>query len=83
MLKLGEPEAAIYNFEQALVFYPENAEIEYRLGGLFYTIQEKDKGLFHLKNGLKNNSEFSFIIDELFPELLANTQVKTLINSAS
>ncbi|SEQ50166.1 Tetratricopeptide repeat-containing protein [Hyunsoonleella jejuensis] len=83
LLKLGEPEAAILNFEQALEFYPENAEIQYRLGGLFFSILEIDKGVFHLRNGLKNNNEFSFIIDELFPELLNNPQVKTLFNSNS
>lgn len=83
LLKLGELEAAIINFEQALEFHPENAEIQYRLGGLFFTLQEKEKGLFHLKNGLKSNNEFSFIIDELFPALLKNVQVKTLLNSKS
>jgi len=83
LLKLGELEAAIINFEQALEFHPENAEIQYRLGGLFFTLQEKEKGLFHLNNGLKSNNEFSFIIDELFPALLKNVQVKTLLNSKS
>jgi tetratricopeptide (TPR) repeat protein len=81
LLKLGEPEAAIFNFEQALEFYPEHAEIEYRLGGLFLLILEIEKGLFHLKNALKSNSEYSFIIDELFPKLLDNIKVKTLLNS--
>ncbi len=83
LLQLGEPEAAILNFEQALEFYPEHAEIEYRLGGLFLSILEIEKGVFHLKNGLKSNSEYSFIIDELFPKLLDNVQVKTLLNSQS
>lgn len=83
LLQLGEPEAAILNFEQALEFYPEHAEIEYRLGGLFLSILEIEKGVFHLKNGIKSNSEYSFIIDELFPKLLDNIQVKTLLNSQS
>ncbi len=81
LLKLGEPQAAIFNFEQAIEFYPENAEIEYRLGGLYFSILEIDKGIFHLKNGLKSNSDYSFIIDELFPKLLDNIQVKRLLNS--
>ncbi|WP_203258826.1 tetratricopeptide repeat protein [Hyunsoonleella ulvae] len=83
LLKLGEAQAAIFNFEQALEFYPDNAEIQYRLGGLFFTVHEKSKGMYYIKNGLKNNHEFSFIIDELFPKLLDNDQVKTLINSKS
>lgn len=81
LLKLGEAEAAILNFEQALDFYPENAEIEYRLAGLFFSIQEHEKGIFHLKNGLKSNFEYNFIIDELFPNLLNKSYVKSLINS--
>ena len=49
LIKLGEPEAAIYNFEQAVEFYSENAELEYRLAGLHFTLNESDKGAFHLK----------------------------------
>jgi tetratricopeptide (TPR) repeat protein len=81
LLRLGEPQAAIINFEEALEFHPENAEIHYRLAGLFFTLHEQEKGLFHLKNGLKINNDFSFIIDELFPALLKNSQVKSLLNS--
>ncbi|MFS4483271.1 tetratricopeptide repeat protein [Hyunsoonleella sp. 2307UL5-6] len=83
LLKLGELKAAIFNFEQATEFYPEHAEIEYRLSGLFFTILEIDKGIFHLKNGLKYNREYSFILDELFPKLLDNIQVQRLLNSKS
>lgn len=81
LLKLGETEAAIYNFEQALEFYPENAEIEYRLAGLYYNVNEKDKGMFHLKNGLRYNQDYSFIINELFPDLVNNIQVKALLET--
>ena len=81
LIKLGEPEAAIYNFEQAVEFYPENAELEYRLAGLFFILNETDKGTFHLKNGLKYNEEYSFIIDELFPEVCNKTLVKNLLKT--
>jgi tetratricopeptide (TPR) repeat protein len=81
LIKLGEPEAAIYNFEQASEFYPENAEIEYRLAGLYFSLNEMDKGTFHLKNGLKSNEEYSFIIDELFPDVTNKIQVKNLLKT--
>lgn len=81
LIKLGEPRAAIYNFEQAVDFYPENAEIEYRLAGLYFTLNEIDKGTFHLKNGLKFNVDYSFIIDELFPEIIEKNQVKNLLKT--
>ncbi len=83
LLKIGERQAAIFNFEQALEFYPENAEIEYRLGGLYYSLLEKDKGTFHIKNGLKSNKDYSFILDELFPDLIHNHQIKALLKTKS
>jgi tetratricopeptide (TPR) repeat protein len=81
LIKLGEPEAAIFNFEQAAEFYPENAEIEYRLAGLYFSLNENDKGMFHLKNGLKSNEDYTFIIDELFPEVINKIQVKNLLKT--
>ena len=81
LIKLGEPEAAIYNLEQAVEFYPENAEIEYRLAGLYFSMNNVDKGSFHLKNGLKYNPEYHFIIDELFPEVCNKIQVKNILKT--
>ncbi|MFH4968016.1 tetratricopeptide repeat protein [Gaetbulibacter sp. M240] len=81
LIKIGEIEAAIYNFEQAIEFYPENAEIEYRLAGLYFSLNETDKGAFHLKNGVKYNEEFAFIIDELFPEVANKILVKNILKT--
>lgn len=81
LLKLGEPEAAVYNFIQAAEFYPENAEIEYRLAGLYYTLNESEKGSYHLKNGLRFNAEYVFIIEELFPNVYNKTHVKSLLKA--
>lgn len=81
LIKLGDTEAAIYNFEQATEFYPENAEIEYRLAGLYFSLNETDKGSFHLKNGLKYNPDYHFIIDELFPKVLNRIQVKNILKT--
>ncbi|MFV0565269.1 MAG: tetratricopeptide repeat protein [Flavobacteriaceae bacterium] len=79
LLKLGEPEAAIFNFQQALDFYPDNAEIEYRLAGLHFTLNQNDEGFFHLKNGIKLNESFSFIMDELFPEVSKKPLVSSIL----
>jgi len=81
LIKLGEPEAAIYNFEQAIEFYPENAEIEYRLAGLYFFLNETDKGTFYLKNGLRHNQEYAFIIEELFPKVSNKVVVKNLLKT--
>jgi tetratricopeptide (TPR) repeat protein len=81
LIKLGEPEAAIYNFEQAIEFYPENAEIEYRLAGLYFLLSETDKATFYLKNGMKHNKEYAFIIEELFPKVSNKILVKNLLKT--
>lgn len=79
LTNLGEFEAAINNFNQALEFYAENAEVEFRLSGLYYTLNESDKGAFHLKNALKSEPEFLMIIEELFPQVLEMEMVVEII----
>ncbi|WMI65750.1 tetratricopeptide repeat protein [Aestuariibaculum sp. YM273] len=81
LIKLGEPEAAIYNFEQAIEFYPENSEIEYRLAGLYFSLNENDKGIFYLKNGIDHNEDYAFIIEELFPEIANKILVKNILKT--
>lgn len=79
LIRLGELEASAYNFEQAIEFYPENPEIEYRLAGLYFSLNESDKATFHFKNGLKHNPDYSFIIEELFPEVTNRVHVRNLL----
>ncbi|MBQ0787677.1 MAG: hypothetical protein KBT69_09260, partial [Oceanihabitans sp.] len=74
-----ESEAAIYNFLQAAEFHPENAELEYRLGGLYFLQHETEKGSFHLKNAVRTNPEYAFIIEELFPNVFDKPMVKKLL----
>ncbi|RSK40684.1 tetratricopeptide repeat protein [Mangrovimonas spongiae] len=83
LLRLGEPNAAIQSLLQASEFYPENAEIEYRLSGLYYTTHENDKGQYHLKNALTHNHEYAFILEELFPKVVNKPQVKNLLKATS
>ena len=64
---LGEFEMAIQTLLQATEFFPENYEIEYRLAGLYYMLNIKDKGKFHLSNGLRLNYANNTIIKDLFP----------------
>jgi tetratricopeptide (TPR) repeat protein len=79
LFQLGEYNAAIKNLFQAAEFYPECAEIEYRLAGLYYHNNDLRKSEFHLKNALKLDSEFILIIEELFPEVLENKSVQEII----
>lgn len=82
LISLGEYDGAVFNLLQALEFYPESAEIEYRLGGLYFKLLETEKGRYHLKNGLRLNSEYYFIIEELFPNLQFKPMVKQIISTS-
>jgi len=77
LIQLGEYEAAIFNLTQAAEFYPEHAEIEYRLAGLYFKTNETEKGYYHIKNALKYDNEYSFILEELFPRVY---QIKSIQN---
>ncbi len=79
LIHLGEYEAAINNLYQASEFYPDAAEVEMRLAGLHYLIGEDSKGLFHLNNGLRNDHEYSIIIEELFPSVFQKLAVQKII----
>ena len=80
LIALGEYEAAIYNLIQAAEFYSENAEIEYRLGGLYFLKHQTEEGRFHLKNAIRLNKDYSFIVPELFPKLNDRPMVNAIIS---
>lgn len=87
LIDLGEYEAALQNLLQAVEFYPETAEVEYRMAGLYFMLQKQEQGHFHLNNGLKLDFEYYIIIEELFPSIFARKSVKdkikTHLNSCS
>lgn len=83
LLQLGEYEAATYNLLQAIEFYPENAEIEYRLAGIYFHDSETRKAVFHLKNAMRSNPDYAFILEELFPECLQHEAVVKLMKKIS
>jgi len=80
LLKLGEYESSINNLLQATEFHPENAEIEFRLSGLYYQQNQSDKGMYHLKNALNLDSEYKIILEELFPKVLNKPSVKQVFS---
>jgi len=81
LVYLGEYEAAINNLFKASEFYPECAEIEYRLAGIYFIVQNIRKGEYHLKNALKLDSEFLIIIEELYPSVYDQKEVKNIIKA--
>ncbi len=83
LIAIGEYEAAVQNLLQAVEFYPETAEIEFRLAGLYFSLNDGDKAYYHLKNGLRIDAEYSIIIEELFPKIFNRKSVQEIINSFS
>lgn len=79
LIALGEFEASILNLKQALEFYTEQAEIEYRLAGLYFKTNQPNEAYLHLKNGLDLNHEYYFILEELFPSIFNRKSVQKLI----
>jgi len=81
LIKLGELKTAVLNLSDAKEFYPENAEIEYRLAGLYFTLNNNDKGTYHLKNALNLDVEYTFILEELFPKAYNKSLIKNLLKT--
>jgi tetratricopeptide (TPR) repeat protein len=76
---LGEFETATQTLLQASEYFPEEYEIEYRLGGLYFMMQENEKGVFHLSNGLRLNFENHTLLQELFPAIWDKRVVQSSI----
>lgn len=64
---LGEFDAAINTLLQASEYFPEEFEVEYRLAGMYLMLNETEKGIFHLSNGLRQSYKNKNIIEDFFP----------------
>jgi tetratricopeptide (TPR) repeat protein len=79
LISLGEYEAASFSLIQTAEFYSEEAEVEFRLAGLYFITSQTVKGRFHLTNGLNLNQDYVFIIEELFPTVYKRKSIKELL----
>lgn len=82
LINLGELKAAITNLFEAIEFYPDSVQIEFRLAGLFFTQGLDDKGHFHLENALRLEPDYDIILEELFPFVYAKRSVVEKIKKA-
>ncbi len=76
---LGEFESAIHTLLQAADYFPEANEIEYRLAGLYFMIQDNRKAKFHLSNALRLNFDNYILIEDLFPVVWTKKMVQNYI----
>ncbi len=77
---LGESDAAVQNLYQAIEFYPENAEVQYRLAGLHYERQDPEKGEYHIRKALELDYEYHIVLEELFEKVFNLALVKNIIS---
>ncbi|MCF8322798.1 MAG: tetratricopeptide repeat protein [Flavobacterium sp.] len=76
---LGEFENAVQTLLQASEYFPEENEVEYRLAGLYFMIQQTDKAKFHLSNALRLKVDNCIILEDLFPLVWARKMVQNYI----
>lgn len=76
---LGEFDTAVQTLLQACEYFPDEHEVEYRLAGLYYMLQNTEKGSFHLNNGLRLNFKNKSILQELFPVIWERKMIQDTI----
>jgi len=79
LIQLGDYQMAVDNFVQAAEFYEDTAEIEFRLTGLYFTLNILDNGYIHLNNALQLDAEYDFVLEELFPKVYNRKSIKDII----
>lgn len=81
LIQLGDYRIAIQSLLQAGEFYEDHPEIEYRLTGLYFTINDYDEGYIHLNNALHLDPEYYIIIEELFPKIYNRPSIRQIITN--
>ncbi|UQD57373.1 tetratricopeptide repeat protein [Flavobacterium sp. K5-23] len=76
---LGEFESAIQTLLQATEYYPEENEIEYRLAGLYFMLQDNTKAKFHLSNAMRLNFDNYILLEDLYPVVWSRKMVQNYI----
>ncbi|WP_025124779.1 tetratricopeptide repeat protein [Myroides odoratimimus] len=78
---LGDFDTAIQKLLQIANFHPNDAEIDYRLAVIHFTLHNIDKGTECLTNGLNKNFEKRTIIETYFPNQWENPIVQSIIKN--
>ncbi len=76
---LGDFNDALSVLVKAKKTYRQFAEIEYRLCGLFYVLDNKEFSFIHFKNGLAIDVEYHTVLKELFPTVFEDANIQKII----
>lgn len=80
LIYLGEFETAIQTLTQAIEYFPEENEIEYRLAGLNLMVHNETTAKSHLNNALQLNYSNFKLFEQLFPNLVVLKTVKDCLD---
>lgn len=81
LLEMGNLEEAQKNLIIASEYFPDEAEVEYYIAGIYFKNLNFDLGEEHLLKGLAIDSEFTSEFFEIFPELNDNIYIKRIIDN--
>jgi tetratricopeptide (TPR) repeat protein len=65
----------------SIEYFPESYDIEYRLAGLYFTMNEIEKGCYHLHNGLRLKFKKHKVLFQLFASVYEREDVLKIISS--
>lgn len=80
LIEIGEYKTAIEALEKCSEFYPEKAQIAYRLSGLSYLLKNTDNCLKHLKNALSLKFNKHILLQSLFPQMWESETIQQIIS---
>lgn len=79
---LGEFKDALKVLRKAKKMYKDFAEIEYRLSGMNFLLENNTKGCQHFKNALKYDYEYHNVAKELYPTIFDKSEIQELVKKA-
>jgi len=80
---LGEFVDALEVLNKAKKLYKDFAEIEYRLSGMNFLLDNNVKGCKYFKNALKYDYEYHHIVKELYPTIFNKEEVQEILKKSS
>lgn len=79
LLKLDKKSNAEFTINKALKEFPNNPDLTYRNIGMLISEGEYKKGITLLKDMTRKYSDYSIILEELFPVVFAMNEVQKLV----
>lgn len=72
LMHMGEYQQAVSVLVQAMDYFPDQARINFYLSGLYFTLNESEKGVFYLYQGMQLRKNPRKIFEAHFPVLWAS-----------